>query len=534
MNQERIIRIRRISQVALLSALALVLSYLETMIPLPVAVPGIKLGLANVAVLVALYLCDVRSASLVMLIKVLASGFLFGSPLMLAYSAGGTLLAFAGMLICRALPWIDVVPTSMIAAILHNVGQLAVTAVFLSTTAVFLTLPVLAFAACVTGLLTGLVAQGVIAAVPAPSLRPYHFEQDELFTQAGKITAVVGRNGSGKTTLALNLAGLLPKEFDDDECASAGERRLNGCDTTRKCDTATSESLSEQDHSAFTYDGLTFTGIAFQNPDNQIVASTVEDDCAFGLENRGLSYDEMHRVVKDSLNKQGIHALAKRKVNELSGGEKQKLATAGLVALSPSTLVFDESAAMLNPAARADFWNQCRALAEEGKAVVAITHSMEDAFACDYLVIVNEGHISWQGKPDELSKSGAVSSHTATSDAAPGDAGPSDAFPSDAAPSNAAHGFNKLEESLTNAGLELPLVLKVSQEINSAGIAFPYCSSEEEFVDELSFLLAKPSMAAGQGDTTDGKQNSSSNRPSSPAIKPSMTTITPCVKEARS
>ncbi|MFR2054404.1 MAG: Gx transporter family protein [Collinsella sp.] len=131
---------RRLARVSLLCACALVLSYLETMIPLPVAVPGIKLGLANVAVVVALYTLDVKSAGAVALVKVFASGFLFGSPMMLVYSLGGTVLAFIGMVALAAVPGVGLVPVSMLAAVLHNVGQLGVAAMALQTPAVFINL----------------------------------------------------------------------------------------------------------------------------------------------------------------------------------------------------------------------------------------------------------------------------------------------------------------------------------------------------------------------------------------------------------
>lgn len=450
MEQQRIVRIRRLSQVALLSALALVLSYLETMIPLPFAVPGIKLGLANIAVLVALYLCDVRSATLVMLIKVLASGFLFGSPLMLAYSAGGTLLAFAGMLVCRAIPWIDLVPTSMVAAILHNTGQLAVAAFFLSTTAVFLTLPVLAFAACITGLLTGLVAQGVVAAVPAPTDRPYSFEEDGLAAEPGKITAVVGRNGSGKTTLALKMARLLPQEDApnadsscsvDDPCSAA-----NTGGAASPCNAASPRNAADSRNAGF-------TGIAFQNPDNQIVSSVVEDDCAFGPENRGVPYGKMHAIVDETLSELAISELAKRPVAELSGGEKQQVATAGLIAMSPTTLVFDESAAMLSPCARKRFMARCRKLASEGKAVVLITHSMSDAFACDSLALVSKGRIVLQKAPRQLAQD------------------------------------PQLNATLASTGLELPFALELAQKLKASGLPVRPSASEEELCAQLAGLL---------------------------------------------
>ncbi len=153
----------RLARTSLLAACALVLSYLETMIPLPVALPGVKLGLANVAVIAALYAIDARCALGVAAVKVAASGFLFGSPMMLAYSFGGMTCAFLGMLALYRIPGVGCVPVSMASAILHNAGQLAVAACFLKTPAVFLSLPPLALCACVTGALTGAVAKAVVA-----------------------------------------------------------------------------------------------------------------------------------------------------------------------------------------------------------------------------------------------------------------------------------------------------------------------------------------------------------------------------------
>lgn len=158
-----IVRAQRLSRTALLAAAALVLGFLETMIPLPGALPGMKLGLSNVAVVVALFQLGTRPAAEVAAVKVLATGFLFGSPLMIAYSASGTLLAFATMLLLKQLQ-IGVVAVSLAAAVAHNVGQLLAAAWFLGTGAVLLTAPFLAAAACVTGCATGLVAFRVLAA----------------------------------------------------------------------------------------------------------------------------------------------------------------------------------------------------------------------------------------------------------------------------------------------------------------------------------------------------------------------------------
>ena len=145
--------------------MALVLSYLETMVPLPVALPGVKLGLANVAVVVALFTLDWKNAAAVAAAKVVASGLLFGSPVMLAYSLGGMALAFFGMLALRAIPGVGAVAVSMAAAVLHNAGQLVVAAIMLKTPAVIINLAPLGVAALVTGLLTGVVATQAIASV---------------------------------------------------------------------------------------------------------------------------------------------------------------------------------------------------------------------------------------------------------------------------------------------------------------------------------------------------------------------------------
>lgn len=150
---------RRWARVGVLSALALVLSYVETFIPLPVPFPGIKLGLANIVVLIALELLDFKSAAAIAAIKVLAAGILFGNPLMMAYSALGTLFAFLGMAALVRVPGLHVALIAIVGAILHNVGQLFVAAGMLGTPLVWASFPVLAIAAVITGALTGAFAK---------------------------------------------------------------------------------------------------------------------------------------------------------------------------------------------------------------------------------------------------------------------------------------------------------------------------------------------------------------------------------------
>lgn len=359
---------RRLARVSLLCACALVLSYLETMIPLPVAVPGIKLGLANVAVVVALYTLDAKSAGAVALVKVFASGFLFGSPMMLVYSLGGTVLAFIGMVALAAVPGVGLVPVSMLAAVLHNVGQLGVAAMALQTPAVFINLGVLGVAACVTGGITGAVAEGALAGIKqADDTRP-SVDCAALAANivAGERIAFVGTNGSGKSTCALELAGLL--------------KDVNG--------------------HAMCVQGT--VGLAFQDPDNQIVAPIVRDDIAFGLENRGVPRDEMRSEVLQALNELGIVELEQRDVATLSGGQKQRVAASGLVALTPSLMIFDETTAMLDETAREAVNDLIDHLCQRDVAVIQVTQLLDEVARADRVAVFEAGAIAYLGAVQDL------------------------------------------------------------------------------------------------------------------------------------
>lgn len=359
---------RRLARVSLLCACALVLSYLETMIPLPVAVPGIKLGLANVAVVVALYTLDAKSAGAVALVKVFASGFLFGSPMMLVYSLGGTVLAFIGMVALAAVPGVGLVPVSMLAAVLHNVGQLGVAAMALQTPAVFINLGVLGVAACVTGGITGAVAEGALAGIEqADDTRP-SVDCAALAANivAGERIAFVGTNGSGKSTCALELAGLLKDVSGHAMCVQGT------------------------------------VGLAFQDPDNQIVAPIVRDDIAFGLENRGVPRDEMRSEVLQALNELGIVELEQRDVATLSGGQKQRVAASGLVALTPSLMIFDETTAMLDETAREAVNDLIDHLCQRDVAVIQVTQLLDEVARADRVAVFEAGAIAYLGAVQDL------------------------------------------------------------------------------------------------------------------------------------
>lgn len=384
--------VERLARVSLLSAVALVLSYLETLIPLPVALPGVKLGLANVAVAVALFSLDARSAASVAAVKVLASGLLFGSPMMLAYSLGGTALAFAGMAALSAVPGVGLVPVSMVAAILHNAGQLGVAALVLQTPSVFINLPVLAVAACVTGGITGTVGEAALSSLAAegpageagvaemgageapaarvagPSGRPVVDCAPLGAIAPGELVAFVGANGSGKTSCALQVAGLAGAAGGSAARVSAGRR----------------------------------VGVSFQDPDSQIVAPVVRDDVAFGSENLGTPRQEMLELVNQALVEAGIEELSGREVDTLSGGQKQRVAVAGLLALAPGLVVFDEATAMLDPVACASFGRLVRRLCDGGVAVIQVTQIMDEALAADRVAVFDAGRIVRVGKPSEV------------------------------------------------------------------------------------------------------------------------------------
>ena len=202
----------------------------------------------------------------------------------------------------------------------------------------------------------------------------------DLAVKPGEFVAVLGHNGSGKSTLAKLLNALyVPTE---------GRVFVCGMDT--------------QDEDRL-WDIRRQAGMIFQNPDNQIVATVVREDVAFGLENLGVPHDEMVRRVDNALEAVHMSAFAQSAPHMLSGGQKQRVAIAGIIAMEPSCIIADESTAMLDPSGRAEVLETVRALnREKGITVVWITHYMEEAAQADRVIVVNEGQIAAQGTPREL------------------------------------------------------------------------------------------------------------------------------------
>lgn len=204
-----------------------------------------------------------------------------------------------------------------------------------------------------------------------------------LEIERGSFTAILGKNGSGKSTLAKNLNGLLlPTE---------GTIYVNGYDT------------KDEEH---IWDVRQSAGMVFQNPDNQLVSAIVEDDVAFGPENLGVEPAEIRKRVDKALDDVNMGAFKGKAPHLLSGGQKQRIAIAGVVAMKPSCIIFDEPTAMLDPKGRSEIMKIIQELHEEGITVVLITHFMEEAVHADRVIIMHEGEVFLDGTPEEVFSQG--------------------------------------------------------------------------------------------------------------------------------
>lgn len=208
-----------------------------------------------------------------------------------------------------------------------------------------------------------------------------------LDIEKGEYVAVLGHNGSGKSTLA-KLLNLVIDDYDFFE----GSIEVDGKDIT-------SEEMSEDD----IYELRKKIGMVFQNPDNQLVATIVEEDVAFGPENLGIPREEIRKRVDSALETVGMSEFAHHEPHRLSGGQKQRIAIAGIIAMKPDCMIFDESTAMLDPMGRRDVVDTMEKLnKEEGKTVITITHYMDEAVRADRVIVINDGKIILDGTPAKI------------------------------------------------------------------------------------------------------------------------------------
>lgn len=207
----------------------------------------------------------------------------------------------------------------------------------------------------------------------------YVLEDLSVEIPQGQFVCVLGANGSGKSTFSkLINALLLPDK---------GEVKVDGLITSDAQNTFAIRSKA---------------GSVFQNPDDQIVASLVENDVAFGPENLGIPNPELRERVEAALAQVGLTGFEKRETNALSGGQKQRVAIAGILAMEPQILIFDEASAMLDPRGRRGLMRVCKELHAQGMTIVMITHYMEEAAEADRVLVLREGKIVLDGTPEEV------------------------------------------------------------------------------------------------------------------------------------
>ncbi|MBP3906572.1 MAG: energy-coupling factor transporter ATPase [Peptostreptococcaceae bacterium] len=249
-----------------------------------------------------------------------------------------------------------------------------------------------------------------------------------LDVKEGEFVVIIGHNGSGKSTLSKNLNAILTP--------TSGEIYINGLNTNQE------ENL---------WDIRQTAGMVFQNPDNQIVATIVEEDVAFGPENLGIEPNEIRTRVEESLKSVGMYELRDRQPHLLSGGQKQRVAIAGIIAMKPKCIIFDEATAMLDPSGRKEVMNTIKTLnKEENITVLHITHFMEEAVDADRIIVMEKGKKVLEGTPREV--------------------------------------FTKVDE-LKRIGLDVPYMTELSKELIESGLKIDSdILTVDEMVDKLCQL----------------------------------------------
>ena len=245
----------------------------------------------------------------------------------------------------------------------------------------------------------------------------------------GEFVAVLGANGCGKSTLAKHFNAILLPE--------SGTVLVEGMDT------------KDEDK---IYDIRQTVGMVFQSPDNQIVATVVEEDVAFALENLGVPPEEMRRRVDEAMKMAGIYEYRERAPHNLSGGQKQRVAIAGVVAMRPDCLILDEATAMLDPRGRRDVLDTVRRLnRDKGMTVVMITHHMDEAVDADRVLVMDQGQIAMDGTPKEV--------------------------------------FSRVEE-LQKLELDVPQITELAWQLKQQGMPFSDgILTQEQFIHELEQIL---------------------------------------------
>ena len=242
--------------------------------------------------------------------------------------------------------------------------------------------------------------------------------------EKGSYVTIVGHNGSGKSTLAKLLVGLL--------VPNSGEIFIQGEKLSPKSVKKIREKIS----------------LVFQNPDNQFIGATVEDDIAFSLENKLIPHNEMQKLINEYASKVGMDNYLDKEPSNLSGGQKQRVAIAGALALSPEIIIFDEATSMLDPKGKKEILaliNKMRK-ANSNLTILSITHDIEEAYNSDKVIVISKGKVAIEGKPNEILKD---------------------------------------EKEMREYRLSVPFLLDCSMKLNSAGIEVGKCESIDSLAEAI-------------------------------------------------
>jgi len=254
--------------------------------------------------------------------------------------------------------------------------------------------------------------------------------QDVSFTIAeGSYTTIIGHNGSGKSTIAKLMIGLLE--------AGSGKLTIDGM-------------LLDETH---IYDIRDRVGIVFQNPDNQFIGATVADDIAFGLENHQVPSDQMQAIIETFAQRVHMTKFLNSEPTKLSGGQKQRVAIAGVLAMHPQILIFDEATSMLDPQGKSEINHLIQSIHKEsGLTIISITHDIEEVAHSDHVIVLDKGRVVLDGKPDEVLRH---------------------------------------ENELIHLQLDIPFAMKFQRALAKNGVIIDTCTTMEGVVEQLCRLRLK-------------------------------------------
>lgn len=413
--------------IAIFAAVAVVLSIVESIIPVNLQIPGAKLGLANIMILTCLYFLRGRDALMLVVLKTIITAFIFGTFSSMLFSLFGSLFSFIVMYLVMKLGrnQVSLIGVSIIGGVGHNFGQITAASIVFQSANIYYYMPLLLVTGLVTGILVGIAVKYLVPSLTKLSLfeefqsqvkdaRDNRQQRDEEIPPIldsgeydsaielagvaytydkelpvidnisvnilqGQWVTLVGANGCGKSTLVKLINGLLPK--------SAGLIKVKGIELQPNTIGKIRQTI----------------GMVFQNPDNQFIGTTVEDDIVFGLEGQCLPIDVMEDRVRTYASKLGISDLLHKHPSELSGGQKQRVAIASILSMEPEVVIFDEASSMLDEKTRNDLQDILSDMHQSGKyTILSITHDAQEIAASERVLVLHEGKFIADLTPTEL------------------------------------------------------------------------------------------------------------------------------------